>query len=77
MLKIGYGTEFNRKGLLNKQINDRYQQEQSLVFSFLDNEGDAQQYLPLRQLLDQRSQAIAPIVKQVKLLGVEGKLPYP
>lgn len=77
MLKLGFGAEFNRKGLLNKQINDLYTAEEEKIEQFLDRDKMNPIYDPLWKILDQRSADQKEFVSQLLALEKEKKMPQP
>lgn len=77
MLKTAFGKEFNRKGQLNKQINELYAKEQNKIDRFLDKATTHQMFYPLWDILDDRSKANINAVSVIKQLDKENKLPNP
>ncbi|MEM6319821.1 MAG: thiopeptide-type bacteriocin biosynthesis protein, partial [Bacteroidota bacterium] len=77
LLKTGFGKEFNRKGLLNKQINQLYKQNMANIERFLTADQKQPIYQPLWDILAIRSSKMSPIVDELKSLEKAKKLPIP
>ncbi|MEM8528370.1 MAG: lantibiotic dehydratase [Bacteroidota bacterium] len=77
LLKVSFGKEFNRKGLLNKQINERYKNYEPTIERFLNEENKAAIYQPLWGLLKQRSEHLVSIIDELKRLDSQQQLPSP
>lgn len=77
MMKTSFGKEFNRKGHLNKQINELYKTEETSIAQFLDQTKTHPMYQPLWQILAERSAKNKALVKRLKTLNAQKKLPLP
>lgn len=77
LLKINFGKEFNRKGLLNKQINDLYKSKEKSIETFLNAEQKSSMYQPLWDVLQERSSKLGSIPSRLKALDEAKKLPSP
>lgn len=73
--KTGFGKEFNRSGRLNKQINEKFVKYESDIESFLNPNLMDEMYAPLLEILTDRSKKNTAVVKQIKQLSKENRLP--
>jgi thiopeptide-type bacteriocin biosynthesis protein len=73
--KTGFGKEFNRNGNLNKQINDLFAKNEYEIECFLDQDKIEEDYLPLWNIVRERSEYNQNSVKKIKKLFEENKLP--
>jgi thiopeptide-type bacteriocin biosynthesis protein len=73
--KISFGKEFNRSGNLNKQINEMFTKNESEIECFLNEEKIEGMYAPLWDIIKKRSEKNEGVVKNIKQLFQERKLP--
>lgn len=72
--KTSFGKEFNRSGKLNKQINEKFVKYESDIESFLGPDLD-EMYEPLIEILQERSAKNEAVVKSIKEMAKENRLP--
>lgn len=76
--KINFGTEFNRNGLLNKQINDLYKENEHTIDDFLALEKENELFNPIWKLIEKRSKnnkvACESLIKKFKTDKLPGSL---
>jgi thiopeptide-type bacteriocin biosynthesis protein len=73
--KTGFGKEFNRSGKLNKQINEMFVKHESDIESFLNPNAIDETYTPLIEILQERSEKNAEVVKAIKQADKDHRLP--
>jgi len=73
--KVGFGNEFNRTGLLNKQINTKYSESEKVIERFLSKEKSDDIYQPIWEILSERSELNKPIAIELKSLADANKMP--
>ncbi|WP_417291548.1 lantibiotic dehydratase [Corallibacter sp.] len=73
--KTSFGKEFNKKGALNKQVNELYSDNITNIEAFLNYNSKPAIYEPLWDVLKERSQKNKPIAEKIRLLHNENKLP--
>ena len=77
LLKTSFGKEFNRNGLLNKQINDLYRTNEKAIEQFLNKDQKVAIYQPLWDILATRSSQLKGIPERLQTLNIAKKLPSP
>lgn len=75
--KTSFGKEFNRSGRLNKQINENFAKSEYEINCFLDAGNIEESYVPLWDILQERSIANQQAVSALKQLDTQEKLPEP
>lgn len=75
--KTSFGKEFNRAGKLNKQINENFAKSEYEINCFLDATNVEDMYIPLWEILQDRSLTNKDAVHKIKQLETENKLPAP
>ena len=73
--KTGFGKEFNKTGVLNKQVNELYSENMPNIEAFLSEESKAVMYLPIWDILIERSIKNKTVVDQLKTLAEKNILP--
>jgi len=73
--KTSFGKEFNKKGALNKQVNELYSENMSVIENFLSEDMKADIYTPLWDILKERSVKNAPVINELRTLASKNILP--
>lgn len=73
--KTSFGREFNRKGKLNKQVNELFSNFESEIESFLDGNAIEEMYEPLWQILQERSEKNSEPIAFLQELDKKNALP--
>jgi lantibiotic biosynthesis protein len=73
--KTSFGKEFNRNGILNKQINTLFTENESEIARFLHQEQTDEMYVPLWNIVRERSQNNTKAMENMKSLATQNKLP--
>jgi lantibiotic biosynthesis protein len=73
--KTSFGKEFNRSGRLNKQINELYAENENEIEKFLNANAIDEDYMPLWDILQHRSENIKNSVIALKKLNEDKQLP--
>lgn len=76
-LKASFDHEFNRHGLLHKQINDLYRKEQQDISIVLEQKRVRNHFMPIWWLLQERSSKQSEAIKKLISLDQKGALPSP
>lgn len=71
-MRENFGREHNMNRALKMQMEKKFRADRNAIKEFLDRKEDEKsEYLPLFQLIDQKSEAVKPLVKAV--LEIENK----
>lgn len=73
--KTSFGKEFNRSGRLNKQINELFVTNEKEIEQFLDPNLIEEEYQPIWDILDERSENIKEVVSKLQELNTNKNLP--
>jgi lantibiotic biosynthesis protein len=73
--KTSFGREFNKTGILSKQINQMFAKSEYEIESFLNPEKIEELYEPLWEIVNERSLKNEIPIKNIKQLYTENKLP--
>lgn len=74
-LRLGFGQEFNINKVLSQQIHGKYRANKNAIQNVLDRSKDEKsEFLPLFELLSNKSNAIKPAVNEILEFDARGEL---
>jgi lantibiotic biosynthesis protein len=73
--KTSFGKEFHRNGNLNKQINTLFAENESEIEHFLHQEQSDEMYVPLWDIVRERSQNNKKPIENITALATQNQLP--